>query len=221
MTLPVVPLDENMTPEVRRFLTALIKEIESTIDSVSDIVVPTKASAAEAVTGTNDEKFLTPLSGISTVRTYSPFLKYAQYEDQKSSGTNGGSGSTSFATRVLNTEVSNNIGASLSSNKVTLPAGTYRVEASCPALRVNEHCARLYDVTNSAVLGTGTSEFGAVGSGDIVQTRSWISATFTVAGSTEIRLEHRLGNTTDSKDYGRATNLATEVYSVMKIWKLD
>ena len=224
MTLPVVPLDEKMTPEVRRFLTALIREIESTIDSIGDIVVPTKASAAEAVTGTNDEKFLTPLSGISTVRTYSPFLQFAYYEDQKAANTAGGSASPSntYNTRTLNTEVYDTIGCTLSSNEITIPAGTYYIEASCPAFRVSNHKARLYNVTNTAVLAYGTSEYGAVGSGDLVSTRSWITAKFTVANDTAIRLEHAVTNPTNSDDYGRAANqTGSEVYSTLKIWRLD
>ena len=224
MTLPVVPIDEKMTPEVRRFLNAVIREIEATVESIDDIEVPTKASAAEAVTGTDDAKFLTPLSGISTVLTYSPFLKFAYYEDQKAANTAGGSASPSgtYNTRTLNTEVHDSIGCTLSSNEVTVPAGTYYVEASCPAFRVANHKARLYNVTNTAVLAYGTSEYGAVGSGDLVSTRSWITTKFTVANSTAIRLEHAVNNPTNTNDYGRAANqTGSEVYSTLKIWRLD
>jgi len=52
-------------------------------------------------------------------------------QDQKSSGTAGGAGvATTWTTAVLNTSVANSItDSSLASNKITLPAGTYRVHA--------------------------------------------------------------------------------------------
>ena len=224
MTLPNVPLDQNMTPEVRRYLDAVRREIEATIGDLDAIVVPTKASAAEAVTGTDDEKFLTPLSGISTVKTFSPFVKFAYYEDQKAANTAGGSaaGTATYYTRELNTEVYDSIGASLASNKVTLPAGTYMFEGMCPAFRVAQHKCRLYNVTAATVIAYGTSEYTAVGSGDLITTKSVVLAKVTFASSTAVRLEHAISNSTTTSDYGRAANLTgSEVYSTLKIWKLD
>ena len=59
--------------------------------------------------------------------------------DEKSSGTSGGNFSSgSYVTRTLNTSLTNEIsGASLSSNQITLPSGTYYIQASCMASTVN------------------------------------------------------------------------------------
>lgn len=222
MTLPNVPQDPNMTEPVRAWLERAKREIETALATAGAITVPTKATEAEAATGTNDEKFLTPLSGVEAVKTHSPFVKFAYYEDQKAVNTEGGNGNTSYTKRDLNTEVYNNIGASLSSSEVTLPAGEYLAEGSCPAFRVNVHKCRLYNVTGAAVLAYGTSEFNAVGSGDLVTTRSTVVARFTLASSAAIRLEHVTGNTTSAADYGKRSNqTGVEIYSTLKIWKLD
>jgi len=79
--------------------------------------------------------------------------------DQKTAGTNGGTfTSGARRTRDLNTVIVNRItGASLSSNQITLPAGTYRVEAFAPAQRVGSHQAYIRDITSSADLAIGHS----------------------------------------------------------------
>ncbi len=55
----------------------------------------------------------------------------AIFENQQSNNTNGGAAATTtWTVHTLNTEVENDItGCSLSSNQVTIPAGTYRVKA--------------------------------------------------------------------------------------------
>tara|TARA_R110000737_G_scaffold332185_1_gene348947 strand:+ start:15 stop:857 length:843 start_codon:yes stop_codon:yes gene_type:complete len=61
--------------------------------------------------------------------------------------------------RVLNTVTVNEIsGASLSSNQVTLPAGTYKIRADVPAFKVNVNVSRLYNITDGALQEMGTLE---------------------------------------------------------------
>ena len=61
---------------------------------------------------------------------------YFHAQDQKSSNTDGGTlTGGSFITRVFNTVVTNSIsGASLSSNQITLPSGTYYVWGRAPTI---------------------------------------------------------------------------------------
>lgn len=223
MTLPNVPQDPNMTEAVRGWLERAKREIETALATAGAITVPTKATEAEAIAGTDDVKFLTSLSGVAAVKEHSPFLNFAYFEDQKAANTAGGNGSASYTTRTLNTEVYNNItGASLSSNQVTLPAGTYLAEGRCPAFRVASHKCRLYNATATAVLAYGSSEYTAVGSGDLVTTTSVVLSVFTLASTSAVQLEHALGSTTSTADYGKAANMTgSEVYSTLKIWKLD
>jgi hypothetical protein len=81
--------------------------------------------------------------------------------DEKPAGTQGGSaGAGQTVQRTLNTVKRNTMtGASLASNQVTLPAGTYRIGFSVPGYNVGNHQAWVYNVTDGTVLVTGTSEY--------------------------------------------------------------
>lgn len=85
-------------------------------------------------------------------------------KDLKSSGTGAGTAVSAdiTQTRVLNTTESNTIpGASLSSNSIILPAGTYdaRVRAPCGAAGA-QHKVFLYNSTDSVYTLLGMSELG-------------------------------------------------------------
>lgn len=223
MTLPNVPKDEAMPEAVRGWLERLKRELETAFVDIGSITIPTKASSAEAVTGTDDEKFLTPLTGIQTVKTYSPFLQFAYFEDQKTAGSAGGAASSGWNTRTLNTEVYNGItDVSLASNQVSLPTGTYLIEATAPGYRVNRHKCRLYNASTTSVIAYGTSEFAASAASPVVVTKSTVITRLVVASTTLIELQHRLENPTNSSDYGLAASMTgVEVYATMKIWKMD
>lgn len=113
-------------------------------------------------------------------------------QDQKASGVVGGTfTSGAWRTRVLNTTLINTItGASLSGNQITLPAGTYKITASAPAIDVSRHMARLYNITNAALEILGTSEYSNNVS-TYATTRSFICGTFTIAGIKVFELQHR------------------------------
>lgn len=143
--------------------------------------------------------------------------------EEQTSGTSGGtpSAGSSWLTRVLNTLAVNTItGASLSSNQITLPAGTYQVHASGPAYRVDLHKARLYNVTGSAVLIVGTSEY-SINDPAVGATRSFVRGVFTLSGTSAIRLE-QFFQTAVANGQGRATSASgvVEVYSEILIEKV-
>jgi hypothetical protein len=137
--------------------------------------------------------------------------------DEQTTGTSGGtvSSANTWVTRVLNTVVSNAVsGASLSSNSVTLPAGTYVVTATAPGYRMNSHKARLYNVTASAVLLQGSSEI-ANAADYPVQSASVITGQFTLATSSAVRIEHWSSSTGGGAGYGVAVGggSGVEVYT--------
>jgi hypothetical protein len=105
-------------------------------------------------------------------------------EEQQSSGTSGGTSATgSFGTRVLNTLVRNNGSiATLSSNQVTLGAGTYYFTWSAPAFLTNQHQTRLQNITDGTTVGTGSSEISVAGT-STVSSRSAGSAVVTIGFS--------------------------------------
>ena len=99
-----------------------------------------------------------------------PAKPYAVFQEQYSSGTAGVNGTAAaFNVRALNTTVVNTItGASLSSNQVTLPAGTYHFigRATNIAASANTSASQLelYDVTDSVYLAIGISAGSPTGS---------------------------------------------------------
>lgn len=142
-------------------------------------------------------------------------------QDEKAANTAGGSSTSgSWEIRTLNTVKTNEIsGASLSSNQITLPAGTYYIDASAPASSATSHKAKLYNVTDASDILVGTSEFGASASG--TQTRSFVCGRFTLTGTKALELRHRVGNSSPGNGYGVQSNFAVvEVYAVVKIWKV-
>ena len=143
-------------------------------------------------------------------------------QDQKVVGFSGGAFlSGSWLTRTLNTIISNSIvGANLSNDAITLPAGTFYVEASAPAFFVDKHKTDLYSVTDAVVLLEGTSEYASDHSGDTSQTRSFVSGRFTLTSESSIILRHRCIGNKANNGLGLNSNLATEVYSDIKIWRV-
>lgn len=136
--------------------------------------------------------------------------------DEKSAGTGGGSsGSSSFVARVLNTVVTNEIsGASLSSNQITLPAGTYYIEADAPGSgNIDGTVIKLRNITDStdAVLGRPVYTVSP-------SIRSLLSGRFTIAGIKVFELQHYV---VSGGLYGNAGNRGiTEIYADARIWKV-
>jgi len=144
-------------------------------------------------------------------------------QDQKASGTAGGSSTAgSWQTRVLNTTRYNSItSASLNSGtyKVTLPAGTYRVQAQAPAFEGGLQQIKLYDTTNSADILIGTSQLGESAGGSPVSSR--IDDVFTSAGTAEYVIQQYLSHASATNGLGYPVNHGVvEVYTTMTISKL-
>jgi hypothetical protein len=125
--------------------------------------------------------------------------------DEKATATNGGASSTAtHHIRTLNTVVTNTIsGASLASNKITLPAGTYNIRASAPALAAGLHRIRLVNVTDSTVVLLGSSAYND--GPNYIETHSFISGQFTLAGTKDLNITHYI-QVADSDGLGKAVN---------------
>lgn len=154
----------------------------------------------------------------------SPALQLFHAREEQSQGTNSQSATTtgSWITTVVNTEKTNEIsGASLASNEITLPAGTYEIEAFVPLYQTfsggsNSAKARLFDQTNTAVLLYGTHASAGSASSANASLVSVIRGRFTLAGSAALRIQH----------YKTAANVpvafsqGTEVYTDVMIRKI-
>lgn len=144
--------------------------------------------------------------------------------DEKTAGSSGGSASAGVNTRTLNTTVRNVIsGASLADNQITLPAGTYHVEARAPAFGVGVNQLYLYNVNDSTVAAIGEAanavDIGA--QGYYTGSLACLAGEFTVAASKVFELRHYCTSTgAGSVALGSSVGagIAT-VFAVVEVWK--
>lgn len=146
--------------------------------------------------------------------------------DEKASGTAGGGCTAgSWLTRDLNTVKRNTItGASVASNQITLPAGTYEMSGSAPGFFVDRHKTRLRSITGATDLIIGTSEYSQNGAADgYDSTRSQLNGVFTLVVTTVVELQHRCQTTNASANaLGVASTFGVnEVYSIVKITRIQ
>lgn len=115
------------------------------------------ADSASAVAWTNVTSRPTALSQFTNDVGYVAGLPCIHVQHQLASGSDpGNTGAAGFFTRALNTVVVNTIsGASLASDTVTLPAGTYDVWAA--ATSSGSSSIHIYNSTDAAYLVRGTS----------------------------------------------------------------
>jgi hypothetical protein len=186
-------------------------------DGADGLGVPAGGSTGQVLTkvsgADNDTDWEDPATG-------SAMPSYVHLRDEKSSGTDGGGATSgSYATRTLNTEVSDTDGVcSLSSNQFTLSAGTYIIRARAPAFWVTRHKARLRNVTDSSTILIGTSAYD---NGNAACTASEIVGKFTIGASKALEIQHRVESTQGTFGYGVQSGFGdTEVYTVVELWKV-
>jgi hypothetical protein len=128
-----------------------------------------------------------------------------------------------WRTRLLNTVKTNNIsGASLASNKVTLPVGTYFAEAfAVSGTNIGVNQTRVQNITGAATLLTG-SVLRAPTSGSAASSASTslCNGFFTLASISDVELQHQCAVTENTNGFGLPGNFTTEVYSGLMIWKV-
>lgn len=145
----------------------------------------------------------------------------ATFRDEKSSGTAGGTFTAgAWRTRDLNTTVYNAItSASLSSNQISLPAGTYYVDIIAPCYNVGHHQARLYNITDSATTILGISNYTRDGA-TATSSLSIANGSFTIAGTKTFEVQQRCDVTASSNGFGVEVSWGTEVYATITINKV-
>ena len=139
--------------------------------------------------------------------------------DEKSAGVDGGTATAgSFNTRELNTVVTNEIsGASLASNQITLPSGTYFIIATIPSYSVEYDKVKLRNITDSTDTLIGTSSYSAVSAQQI----NFIFGRFTIGSTKTFEIQHRVGLTQSTYGLALSDNYGvTEVYTNSMIWKV-
>jgi len=141
-------------------------------------------------------------------------------QDQKAQNTAGGTfTSGAWRTRDLNTYQVNQIGlAALNANRFVLPAGTYEIAALAAAIAVDYHKLQLYNVTDGAAVSIiGSSNYANATS---FQDKAALWGVFTIAANKTFELQHYCSTTKATVGFGIATNLATEVYTIVNLRKV-
>jgi len=138
--------------------------------------------------------------------------------DEKSNGTGAGSSSTgSWQTRTLNTVKTNEIAnASLSSNRVSLPSGTYYIMAKANIFDADRHKIKLTNITDSSDELIGSSEYAEDSTNGT--TNSYIHGRFTIGGTKVFEIQHR---NEVAGSFGIASSFGVvEVFADVQIWKV-
>lgn len=183
-------------------------------------------------------------------------VQYLEVLDAKTSGTPGGDADANqWQTRDLSSVVFNDFATAVISGsadllageeavpgdggQITIPPGIYYTEIECPAMNVNEHVARLADVTDdpglfASTVVLGTTEFAAdteiwrdsadgamlvAGAG---QTRSKVTGKFSLSRSTTLEIQHRVANTQTGDGFGSdgAFYTTDNIYTTVKMWQI-
>lgn len=149
-------------------------------------------------------------------------IKYMHVRDEKATNTAGGAATAAaWNTRTLNTVVSNDItGASLASNIVTLPAGTYKIRGIAPCAGTTTAVLSLYNVTTSARIDRGPSVLSTTT--NINSMTCEVARIVTFAVETQIRLDMYAAANTSANSLGVPLNVSgvVEVYAEMFIEKV-
>ena len=139
--------------------------------------------------------------------------------DEKAQNTSGGSSSSgSFQKRTLNTTLTNEIsGASISSSVITLPSGTYYINARIPFYGDNQQTkVKLRNTSDSTDTLFGNNSYMNAG----MINDFWIIGRFTIAAQKDFELQYRVAASVSSEGLGHQSNFATEVYADCQIWKV-
>ncbi len=186
---------------------------------------------------------------------------YLEVIDRKANGNQGGTftgktgGAHSWRTRDLTNVLFNDFATAVVSGandllagdaatageggKITLEKGVYYIEASCPALSVDEHTARLADVTDNpgstgSTVVLGTSEFAADNniweytSGNLIflssatQSRSIISGKFQLTSQRTLEIQHQCASSQTNNGFGSdgAFYITPNIYTTVKMWRI-
>lgn len=148
-------------------------------------------------------------------------ILYVLAREEQTSGTAGGTfTSGAWRTRTLNTlSVNDGSIASLATNQVTLPAGTYIFRGRAPAWSTNRNQMRLQNITDTATVMLGPNAYSSASVPGAPSDAS-VSGKFTIAGAKAFELQHQAETTSTTTGFGIAGSFGTEVYASIEFWKV-
>lgn len=154
-------------------------------------------------TATNNVQVITNGTYGGSSLQYYPYIKCSLVQ---SSGTSGGT-ATSGAWRNIplsNKDVDTASIAVLASNQITIPAGTYVVDADCTFGTVDQAQTQLYNITDSSTIILGEMTYNAQSNGT-ANVRSGLKGLFTIAASKTIAFQYQVQSTQAGSGLGRGS----------------
>jgi len=144
-------------------------------------------------------------------------------EQRESSGDDAGDAvSGSYFQRILNTSTGDtSLLVSLTANRFTIGEGTWRIQGSVPAHRVDQHKCQLYNYSDSTVtlLGTAAKTDSEQDFGNVC---SFLNGVFTIASNKTFEIRQRVDETRNGDGCGDAAGFGDqEIYTQMLLWKLS
>ena len=191
-----------------------------TIDAA--VVTPAKINATGTADATTylrgDGAWATPSSGAAA--------QLLHVREEQTSGTAAAGTITvdTWVTRTLNTTKTNDIsGASLASNQITLPTGTYEIDGLSVAYYCHTHQARLRNITAGTTLIVGTTSQStriATSADAALNDHSLLRGRFTLAASSVLEVQHNADHA--SGTWGQPGSRGeVEVYADIMIRKIS
>jgi len=156
--------------------------------------------------------------------SFSGYYPYVKVSEREVSGSTGGQAvANTWTNRVLNT-IDNDTQsiASLSSNQVTLPAGTYLVKVTSPFTNnLSGVQLRLQNITSSSTLLLGTSGYIIAGSGFFEYYIAPLSGLITLSTTSTIAVQYDVNGSVNVNDLGVGPAFGTEVFTVAEFTKIQ
>lgn len=147
--------------------------------------------------------------------------QYFYARDEKTAGSTGGSSSSNaWHTRDLNTIKINLIGATLASNRITLPAGRYYIAARMPSYAGASTRGGIFNYPAGSLLISGPSQYCGGGFG--INVWNDVEGEITLAAQATIELRTWIS---EANSWGLGGQTSTSiglqgVFSEVRIWKM-
>jgi hypothetical protein len=167
------------------------------------------------------------IAGATVLLGQAPVI-HVRHQRATNVANNDAVGGSAWVTKLLETTVTNTIsGASLASNKITLPAGSYEITVNAPMCSDsggnNRYKHRIYNVTDAAaILYSVAGQIGVYdGANDGFQSLAPLIGQFTLAAAKDIRLDtwNDISGTTHA-NCGSTGDGSVEVYTDVYIRKI-
>jgi hypothetical protein len=184
-----------------------------------DILYRDAAAWARLAAGTSGQFLQTQGAGSNpawAAATSTPQILHVR--DEKAANTAGGDfNSGAWRTRTLNTVATNTIsGASLGSNQITLPAGTYDVRARGPINGVKQTKSRIYNISDSADAIIGATGYSHSANDTFDDVLVW--GRITIASSKTFELQQWCNTTVSTNGFGLPANIDSKVEVYAEVW---